>query len=1430
MEKEGLLYARDAADLIIRDCKNLMIGVNENQYDSALGELNLSELYFKQNNNKYGLLLIKGYRKFLKGLEDLKAEKFSEALKSFTKALDIFSSFCFNYEIFKTATYIGIACLKLNKSSSMNKYYLLAFDYLYTISEQELRELKEDKTEKFLINQVFELRNKISDPHKKFFLFMKKLEIIDKDLEPENYEMLHKEIVNILIHKKVFKFTIEHLYKYNISLDFIPDDSKIKIINKIFEIFKSKASLNTVNLLCKLLSLECSNDQVNELIKNFITEAFSEIQPIFLEKYTKIFKEEEYYAIKNCFCENLLITNLMIIELAKEIEMRIANEPSSILKDEFYIMYYQMLKDSGSSILVKYLEIWDNILLNLSEFNEVMEFNEEIDDENLDVFSVKFSEILNKFMELLNPSLNKFDEIIPEDIIITYIKRYMIIFNILIKNYLYNYKLIISADIGKKFSEIMVKIRKLIKNLNIDEVKKDSLNQFLQKVYLNYLVKVWELILIPGTFNTDEKISIKTKQQLIDQLFEKLDQIDDELICISLILQKMKNADGSEQYQSKETMLKEYIEKYIIRSVKNGDYKHILKLISMINTYPQNFLTLFTDFIDKYYINKRIDIDLEDIKLFSKIFFIKTQNIDKKIILQTWIKNLLPLISDVVINNIEKIASDNEYHKMLIIILKRDELKWKFLFRIISIFETLFDKSVNKINLEFIKNMEELYSKTNNELACRIMGSWYNVISEISQENFQFMNHSLIFNNLISILNISNAIPNNIREHKQIIKKNLDIIIKYLENTIDNEIINTDSEIVSEFIDFFDRIVSIIDNISNISKSEIRSEQYKKIFKKIRLNFLYKSWQCISSPKNLFVDDSVDQSLVDILSEKLYEYIKNFNDPVLQLSILEQRIKFINKFKEPELYNNLNSKIQRLFNGYFITLVNGKHWDEALDFIDRDNIPLEKYIDIFKPIYNSFLKKPDVSNIHHLSKLFSSRYFKSEIEQYICECGTKVDPTIKNCPKCYKPRPAPSNTEILYSWKEKFNEKFEEYFFEMVDTFIEKNAYRDAIKLIFTKYKDVSSIIIKFQPIYEKCILDPEKNKKALGMFLYINELLQDFGFKDLARKINNWIKIIMIIQKIYDDDIERHFDIILNCLNQINDPLSAIILFKKFYKNINKDILDRYSIEFYNNLSEILEEVHIFIYNNPDIPFKEIFDMYINKYFELIGKYYSEHLLKMMKSIDLKNIEKSGVLMVSLSATFLIHKISIKNPAPIYIALELLLKNWRSFPTHFQAGPYRIGVVKTVFWFMVIELIIKFITKTYSDRLISNEKLYKENLANMVKAYIDNTYYITLSPENNLLYRDALTDVIKYLKYCYEVFKFTDKTMRNIVRTSCWDKETDTILEKVIEYKNYCIYCNYNMPPNTKVCPNCGKKVEELSLDDTGIDFDAMKEFFGRE
>jgi len=79
------------------------------------------------------------------------------------------------------------------------------------------------------------------------------------------------------------------------------------------------------------------------------------------------------------------------------------------------------------------------------------------------------------------------------------------------------------------------------------------------------------------------------------------------------------------------------------------------------------------------------------------------------------------------------------------------------------------------------------------------------------------------------------------------------------------------------------------------------------------------------------------------------------------------------------------------------------------------------------------------------------------------------------------------------------------------------------------------------------------------------------------------------------------------------------------------------------------------------------------------------------------------------------------------------------------------------------------------------------------------------------------------------DVVKYTDEELREIVNTSNWQRETTSILHDVIEIKNYCVYCSYNMPPGSEKCPNCGRDAKHAPDEAPSIDFNAMGSFFNQ-
>ncbi|MFX1450309.1 MAG: hypothetical protein ACFFCM_05680 [Promethearchaeota archaeon] len=405
----------------------------------------------------------------------------------------------------------------------------------------------------------------------------------------------------------------------------------------------------------------------------------------------------------------------------------------------------------------------------------------------------------------------------------------------------------------------------------------------------------------------------------------------------------------------------------------------------------------------------------------------------------------------------------------------------------------------------------------------------------------------------------------------------------------------------------------------------------------------------------------------------------------------------------------------------------------------------------------------------------------------------------------------------------------------------DQTNFRQIIDLILNNMDKFQDFIIYFSELtlrnYKNLV-----NTKIFTFLLQLKESLDNFKYKKEADMIYKWIQIAREVKNIQIDDAIIFLDFITNKLKESKEILAIKSLIDVFFEE-HKFLFKNFTyLHVWNEFSNFLNDIRHLIYELPIQTHKDAILDQIEHYTDFLAETYQKLIMYRMKKQDIDIILNFGPNSLFIVMERLIENISRANPVPISRCLTNLIDQWRLFPrlekyinfgTSNYKYPYRIPsqiiIIKPIFWYIIIKIILDKIFMEHYRLLPKNETIYHENLLEMLGVYINYFYEHFNIPSVPLAYSQNRELFIKFLNQFNEKVHCSNEELKNLILNSKWKSDSELIFKRILEHKNYCIYCSFNMPPNANSCSNCGKPVKEVSFEKPTIDFEKMEDFFGK-
>ncbi|NVM02911.1 MAG: hypothetical protein HWN67_11275 [Candidatus Helarchaeota archaeon] len=872
------------------------------------------------------------------------------------------------------------------------------------------------------------------------------------------------------------------------------------------------------------------------------------------------------------------------------------------------------------------------------------------------------------------------------------------------------------------------------------------------------------------------------KKYVLNEIYLSRNKIKEVDQLITILEEKLSIVNKETDKTEYETIQEEFI----VTLINNKEFNKLFEYFSAHNIQIDDYLTQFETIFLEFTKKPSIDLALTLSKIYTLEYI---QNKTKKII-DEWKEKSFSKMYKIFYTMREEMIEEEEFRAIVDLFLGSEKGALKFIIDISYLIKTLLEDPKNDTALSFLSNIKNAFENSDNDIAADIIDSWLQTIYTTRSVSPDQKSN---FDNFLQIFKISFDIDSPI----SLLESQTFLIKKFFKIRFNSDDFKTDFEVCQAFSDF-------INKTNDLSEKILDSEKRRLILKKFRLinlEYFLRAWVYNSVPNIFKLKDSIDPLYKQYLIDKLYPFHTEIKNQVLIIALLEEKLSFIRKEINELEYQEIKQKISNIKHSYIMSLLTkDKNHIDAIRFLEIFNLKLDPYIDHFQSFYKAIRKNPSVNTMDSFLKIFS------------LDC---IDP---------------ENKAIIDEWKNNLSSKIYKFYINNRDKIVQKGAFKQIVNFII-KYSEDSQKFFEDLFNFARQLFKEPHDKKIMSFLLYTNEILQETGNKLHAETIHSWITVTIQLRKISRDS-KAFFDIILQAFKSSEDHFIPLTLLGIYYdenfsrRGYTSDIGPN------NRFSEFLGEISNLVYSSSDFPNKDFMVNQIYEYTKALAESYSNIILSRMRNQTIDYIQSLGRNALPYVASSLMQNISSHNPAPISRALIILINKWRILPvlekTNYFGYQIQTVSLKPNFWLGVFQLILAHHYGEYYQRLTKNEIVHHKNLLEIVEAYLTFFYEVQQLPEVNISYSENRDHTIEFLKKISEQNQFTNEEIRSLINSTNWSGDAKYILKKVIEEKNFCIYCSYNMPPKSKKCPNCGKEVKKISVDETSIDFGAMSDFFG--
>lgn len=477
-------------------------------------------------------------------------------------------------------------------------------------------------------------------------------------------------------------------------------------------------------------------------------------------------------------------------------------------------------------------------------------------------------------------------------------------------------------------------------------------------------------------------------------------------------------------------------------------------------------------------------------------------------------------------------------------------------------------------------------------------------------------------------------------------------------------------------------------------------------------------------------------------------------------------------------------------------------FENALNLISVNKLPLSSFIEDLTILFTLFNKRKSLLLAQNLVHLFSLPIDNNDtgliIESWKKEIYLQINAEI--------------DTDPLF--------------------LIREGGYKPLIKFFLKDEVLAKDYLIKFAGLMDKLVEDPS-NEPIIKFLVEIYERLLDSGNKSAEKIIKSWIQAASTLR-----ESSPTSDSIIRIFKESEGSFAPIALVKHFFETNYKTDSYKANEGTLNKFSEFLADFEPLIYDYPNKSTRETLQKLVDGFYSTIATGFENIIYNRMRHQGIDQIIFLGNSAADFVVSNLIGNLTIKNPLPIMRCIDFLMEEWSNFPkltkTDSDSFPDQdnIAEIKPYFWFFIFQSIFQTHFQLTSQRLLKNETILHRNLVELVRVNLNLFYHLseclkTDSATISLAKKQVEEDLIKYLKKMKDIMHFSDDDLREILNFSYWVGVSSDLLSKVIESKNYCINCSYNLPVGATKCPNCGHDIILTPAEEPPIDFSKIGSFF---
>lgn len=612
----------------------------------------------------------------------------------------------------------------------------------------------------------------------------------------------------------------------------------------------------------------------------------------------------------------------------------------------------------------------------------------------------------------------------------------------------------------------------------------------------------------------------------------------------------------------------------------------------------------------------------------------------------------------------------------------------------------------------------------------------------------------------------------------------------------------------------------------------------KLISNEVKLKYLNKTIP-------LFINANKNDIVLTFLKEKLLllskgtdetEYVKTILlliTYLMQTEELGEVAKYFELIKDIEYISKdkIKTEIEGKAQSYIQKLIKKNGFDTAIEFLRSSDLRPDQFLEDFRPLSESFSKKPSLPLAKTLINLFTLHFSR------------------------------PASLEIIKLWQQEISPLVYDLLIATKFKLMENEDLKPLLTFVLTDEQVAKNFVYSLSNMTDYLLKDPTE-KGIMSYLLCFSETLLDKGYNEPAKIVHSWISTVLDLRKmnlgkpvpntikttlgqvksstntVTSKEMTLTDEVICNVFRRTEGTFAPLPLIKMFFEDQYKKNHHAANANLCNQLAEFIDKISVIVYSSPESSVKTEILREINVYNDTIASGYEYLLWDRMKRQDISLLPVSPEQATKTIINNLIANISIKNPSPFARCLENTMARWAFFPSletkRYEYPGTRIIALKPIFWMIIYNFLFFSSFDSVYRRLPQNEQLHHKYMQELIRSNL-NFYYqfqqcLMADPTNIIPTANIRNDIIKYLKKMNEMVQLSDEELREIVNSSQWKNESTKILSDVIEDKNYCIHCSYNMPLGTKKCPNCGKDVTEIPEESPSIDFKVMGSFFGEQ